>query len=142
MPAAIRVATTVCRQGGEPGEPRGYHGNAGRASALNNQGDINMKLPRLVKKEISINPDAVAEVNQKIKNLKDTLEKHGVFIVFNTQIGKGFLFPNTYKVCSVNDPASYNVSDNDSPMSIEGVETQIGTCFKMYDDEFQEIIPA
>jgi len=101
-----------------------------------------MKFPELHNKEINVSPEAVEEVNQKIKELKDTLDKHGVFIVFNLEIGKGFLFPKTYKVCDIDDPACDDVDSDDSPMSVDGVETKIGSCLEMYDDNYHEIIPA
>ena len=101
-----------------------------------------MELPGLNKTEIKISPEAVEAVTQKIKELKDTLNKHGVFIVFNLEIGKGFLFPKTYRVCDADDPACDDVDSDDSPMSIDGVETEIGSCLEMYDDNYQEIIPA
>ena len=101
-----------------------------------------MELPGLTKKEINVNPEAVEAVNQKIKELKDTLDKHGMFIVFNLEIGKGFLFPKTYRVCDIDDQACDDVDSDDIPMSIEGVETKIGQCLEMYDDNYQEIIPV
>ncbi len=101
-----------------------------------------MELSGFHKKEIQLSPEAVEEVNQKISELKDTLDKHGVFIVFNLEIGKGFLFPKTYKVCDIDDPDYDDVNSDDSPMSIDGVETKIGSCLEMYDYKFHSIIPA
>lgn len=101
-----------------------------------------MELPGINQNHIQINPDAVDEVNQKIQELKETLDKHGVFIVFNTEIGEGFLFPKTYKVCSCDDPECDAVDNDRVPMSIDGTQTQIGQCLDMYDDEYQLIIPA
>ena len=78
---------------------------------------------------IVISHYAAEEVNQKIKELKETLEKHNLLMVFNTEIGEGFLFPNTYKVCSVDDNEYSEADPKDLPMSVDGIRTNIGGRF-------------
>ena len=89
---------------------------------------------------IVISPEAVSEVNQKIKELKETLEKHNLLMVFNTEIGEGFLFPNTYKVCSVDDPEYDEADPTDLPMSVDGIRTKIGDCMSTFDKHCNAII--
>lgn len=93
-------------------------------------------------KPIVISPEAASEVNQKIKELKETLEKHNLLMVFNLEIGEGFLFPNTYKVCDIDD-AEYDEADpTDLPMSVSGTRTQIGDCMSTFDKYYNAIIPS
>ena len=73
---------------------------------------------------IVITPEAASEVNQKIKELKKTLEKHNLLMVFNLEIAEGFLFPNTYKVCDIDDPEYDEADPNDVPMSVEIIPTK------------------
>lgn len=93
-------------------------------------------------KPIAISPEAENEVNQKIKELKETLEKHNLLLVFNTEIGEGFLFPDTYKVCSVDDPEYSEADPTDLPMSVDGNRTRIGGCMSTFEKYYDAIIPT
>lgn len=93
-------------------------------------------------KQIVISPEAASEVNQKIKELKETLEKHNLLMVFNVEIGEGFLFPNTYKVCDIDDPEYDEASPNDLPMSVDGIRTKIGDCMSTFEKHYNAIIPT
>ena len=91
-------------------------------------------------KPIVISPEAENEVNQKIKELKETLEKHNLLMVFNVEIGEGFLFPNTYKVCSIDDPEYDEADPTDLPMSVDGIQTKIGACMSAFEKHYNAII--
>lgn len=91
---------------------------------------------------IVISHYAAEEVNQKIKELKETLEKHNLLMVFNTEIGEGFLFPNTYKVCSVDDNEYSEADPKDLPMSVDGIRTNIGGCMSTFEKYYNAIIPT
>jgi hypothetical protein len=91
-------------------------------------------------KPIVISPEAAIEVNQKIKELKETLEKHKLLMVFNVEIGEGFLFPNTYKVCSIDDPEYDKADPTDLPMSVDGIQTKIGACMSAFEKHYNAII--
>lgn len=91
---------------------------------------------------IVISPEAASEVNQKIKELKETLEKHNLLMVFNLEIGEGFLFPNTYKVCSIDDPEYDEADHGDLPMSVDGIRTKIGDCMSTFDRHYNAIVPT
>ena len=91
---------------------------------------------------IVISSEAAIEVNQKIKELKETLEKHNLLMVFNVEIGEGFLFPNTYKVCSIDDPEYDEADPTDLPMSVEGIQTKIGDCMSTFEKHYDAIIPT
>jgi hypothetical protein len=93
-------------------------------------------------KPIVISPEAETEVNQKIKELKETLEKHNLLMVFNVEIGEGFLFPNTYKVCSIDDPEYGEADPADLPMSVDGTQTKIGGCMSTFEKYYNAIIPT
>ena len=93
-------------------------------------------------KPIVISPEAENEVNQKIKELKETLEKHNLLMVFNVEIGEGFLFPNTYKVCSIDDPEYDEADPTDLPMSVDGTRTKIGDCMSTFEKHYDAIIPT
>ena len=91
---------------------------------------------------IVISPEAASEVNQKIKELKETLDKHNLLMVFNVEIGEGFLFPNTYKVCSIDDPEYVKADPTDLPMSVDGIQTKIGDCMSTFEKYYNAIIPT
>lgn len=91
-------------------------------------------------KPIVISPEAASEVNQKIKELKETLEKHNLLMVFNVEIGEGFLFPNTYKVCSIDDSEYDEADPTDLPMSVDGIQTKIGSCMSTFEKHYNAII--
>ena len=91
-------------------------------------------------KPIVISPEAASEVNQKIKELKETLEKHNLLMVFNVEIGEGFLFPNTYKVCDIDDSEYDEADPTDLPMSVDGVQTKIGGCMSTFEKHYNAII--
>lgn len=93
-------------------------------------------------KPIVISPEAENEVNQKIKELKETLEKHNLLMVFNVEIGEGFLFPNTYKVCSIDDHEYDEADPTDLPMSVDGIRTKIGDCMSTFEKHYDAIIPT
>ena len=93
-------------------------------------------------KPIVISPEAENEVNQKIKELKETLEKHNLLMVFNVEIGEGFLFPDTYKVCSIDDPEYVKADPTDLPMSVDGTRTRIGDCMSTFEKYYNAIIPT
>jgi len=89
-----------------------------------------------------ISHEAASEVNQKIKELKETLEKHNLLMVFNVELGEGFLFPNTYKVCSIDDTEYDEADPTDFPLSVDGVKTWIGVCMSTYDMHYNAIVPT
>ena len=91
-------------------------------------------------KPIVISPEAASEVNQKIKELKETLEKHNLLMVFNVEIGEGFLFPNTYKGCDIDDPEYDEADPTDLPMSVDGIQTKIGRCMSTFEKHYNAII--
>lgn len=93
-------------------------------------------------KPIVISPEAASEVNQKIKELKETLETHNLLMVFDVEIGEGFLFPNTYKVCSIYESEYDETDPTDLPMSVDGIQTKIDGCMSTFDMHYNAIVPT